>query len=68
MSKMVDLRDEHPWGSKAAPGKWETRQYETESHMQAGKEASKMAKEGWSIWLVSNSGTPGFVVYRKVGR
>lgn len=66
MIKLVDVKDEHPWGKAAeALGQWETRQYEAGTHIEAGREAMKMIKEGWSLWLVSNTGTPGFVVYRK---
>lgn len=63
--ELVEEKKEHPWGPKAAPGKWETRHYSAETHMEAGKAAWKMMEEGWSVWLISNTGSPGFVVYRK---
>jgi hypothetical protein len=52
----------HPWTQ--GPG-WVTRQYKSKSHETAEREASVLCQKGWSIWLVSNVGEPGFVVYRK---
>lgn len=62
---LKDVRNEHPWGQRHAPGVWETRYYQAETHIEAGREAQRKVLQGWSVWLVSNTGTPGFVIYRK---
>ena len=66
MITLVDTVPHHPWGKNAHADNWETRQYEAANHVEAWNEAKLKEREGWSIWLVSNTGQPGFVIYRKV--
>jgi hypothetical protein len=55
---------EHPWTQSIG---WVTEQYESESHEAAQCSADAMSAIGWSIWIISNIGQPGFVVYRECG-
>jgi NTP pyrophosphatase (non-canonical NTP hydrolase) len=54
---------EHPWTQLSG---WVTEQYSAVSHDSALYAADAMSMDGWSIWIVSNVGQPGFVVYREL--
>ena len=59
---MREREFEHPWTGE--PG-WITETYKTDSHKQAQEGIKLMELQGWSAWIVSNVGDPGFVVYRE---
>lgn len=54
----------HPWDDRRG---WVTEQYDSPDHESASYGAAAMLAEGWSVWIVSNTGQPGFVVYREHG-
>jgi hypothetical protein len=54
----------HPWDGRIG---WVTQQHESPDHQAASYGAAAMMTEGWHVWIVSNEGTPGFVVYREHG-
>ena len=62
VKRLVDRYEGHPWDQ--TPG-WTTEEYLTDSHQSAEKYANEMVSQGWVIWIVSNDGAPGFVVYKK---
>lgn len=64
-STLLATKAEHPW---LGTDGWETRQYRSSSHEAAKKDTSQMISEGWSSWIVSNDGEPGFVVFRRTGQ
>jgi len=53
----------HPWDN--TPG-WMVLQQSTSTHAEAEKQAVRLTRIGWSVWIVSNVGPPGFVVYREM--
>lgn len=54
--------NEHPDGETSG---YTTQCYRTDSHSDAQFYADWMHEFGWEIWIVSNTGQPGFVVYKK---
>lgn len=52
----------HPWTEREG---WVTVQFTSKTHDIADRDATTMKACGWSVWIVSNSGCPGFVVYRE---
>jgi len=62
MIKLVEEKNGHPWDEK--PG-YITRIYQSESHTEASKQIEKFIQEGWSPWITSNTGNPGFVIYKE---
>jgi hypothetical protein len=65
MNNKLVMRDfRHPWEDRHG---WVHEQYESPDHESASLGAEAMVAEGWYVWIVSNTGRPGFVVYREHG-
>ena len=62
-ARLIKQDNHHPWFDDDTS--FVTQVLETESHEVSEQVAEIMNAEGWSIYLVANTGTPSIVVYRK---
>lgn len=51
----------HPWDKSKG---WIVHDWHTNSHEESVELADKLQREGWSLWILGNTGRPGLVVYR----
>lgn len=71
IEKFIEQPDNHPIATRDLEHPWDgrlgyvTQRHDSPSHEAAEDGCKQMVDGGWTSWIVSNDGSPGFVVYRQ---